>query len=179
MPLNEVLAKRRSHREFAATELTDEQVSQLCWAAQGISAAGGYRTAPSAGALYPITIIVGDRHGIREYLPQSHSLKTRGKTDVRKKLQAAALNQECVATAPACFIIAYDVGRTAAKYGKRAEQYCLIETGHVAQNLLLTATSLGLAAVPIGAFHAERATEILGLPRRLKAVYLIPVGHAK
>lgn len=176
LPLNEALAQRRSHREFAATNLTDGQISQLCWAAQGISGESGKRTAPSAGALYPITLLLADNRGVREYLPESHVLVSHGENDVRKELQAAALNQSSVGSAPVCFIIAFDVNRTAKKYGQGAERYCLIETGHVAQNLLLEATSLELAAVPVGALDKNRVADILGLPERLEPTYLIPVG---
>lgn len=179
MPLNEALAMRRSHREFTETSLTESQISQLCWAAQGLSSESGKRTAPSAGALYPVTVLFADRKGVWEYVPDSHSLLSRGEEDVRKKLQAAALNQPSVGNAPVCFIVAFDVSRTAKKYGKRAERYCLLESGHVAQNLLLTATSLKLAAVPVGALDEERVSSILGLPDRLQPVYLIPIGHPK
>lgn len=179
MPLNDALARRRSLREFGPQELTDEQLSQLCWAAQGISDKEGLRTAPSAGALYPVTLLVADRHGVREYKPQSHALLSHGEQDVRKQLQAAALGQESVGDAPACFIVTIDVAKTAKKYGKRAERYCLIEVGHVAQNILLTATSLELAAVPVGALDEKRIAKVLGLPDRLEPVYLIPVGRAK
>lgn len=179
LPLNEALARRRSHREFAAKELTGEQVSQLCWSGQGISSEGGLRTAPSAGALYPVTLLLADRRGVWEYRPESHSLASRRDEDVRKQLQTAALGQEMIGEAPACFIVAIDVSRTAEKYGKRAERYCLIEAGHVAQNLLLTATSQGLAAVPVGALDESRASSILGLPSRLEAIYLIPVGSPR
>lgn len=175
-PLNEVLQSRRSRRAFSAKELTDQQIAQLCWAAQGITDASGKRTAPSAGGLNPITIVVAGRNGVHEYLPQSHELISRGETDLRRELQAAALGQSPVGDAPACFIVAIDVQKTAKKYGSRAERYCLLEAGHVAQNILLTAEAYNLAAVPIGALSERRVSKILGLPSRLEAVYLVPVG---
>lgn len=177
--LYEILNSRRSRREFSSQTLSEEQISQLCWAGQGITAESNERTAPSAGALNPITILVADRSGVREYLPEMHALRSRGDTDVRKKLQAAALNQSAIGDAPACFIVTFDAGKTAKKYGGEAERYCLLESGHVAQNILLTAQSLKLAAVPIGAANANRVSKLLGLPSRLEAVYLIPVGHPK
>jgi SagB-type dehydrogenase family enzyme len=69
-----------------------------------------------------------------------------------------------------------DVARTASKYGSRAERYCLLEAGHVAQNVLLQATALGLAGVPVGAFDDRRVASTLALPPKLRPVYLVPVG---
>lgn len=177
--LSEVLNSRRSRREFTTQELNAEQLSQLCWAAQGVTGESGKRTAPSAGALYPVTILVADHAGVWEYLPESHALRSRGESDIRKKLQAAALDQSAVGDAPACFIITFDTGITAKRYGSQARQYCLLEAGHVAQNLLLTAESLKLAAVPIGAAQEKDVASLLGLPSRLEAIYLIPVGQPK
>lgn len=177
MPLATALKKRRSHREFAATPLTAEQLSQLCWAAQGVTDVTGGRTAPSAGALYPITLVMADKRGVFEYRPDTHSLIPHGDTDVRDKLQKAALNQSAIGNAPVCFIVTMDVSVTAKKYGSESERYCLLEAGHVTQNLLLTAASLDLAAVPIGALSESKFSKALGLPGRLRAVYVIPVGN--
>jgi SagB-type dehydrogenase family enzyme len=178
MPLTEALARRRSHREFADQPLTRQQVSQLCWAAQGVSdETRGLRTAPSAGALYPLTVFVIDEHGAYEYEPERHALRTVAAGDLRSELQAAALNQPAVGNAPVCVVIAMNVSRTAAKYKDRAERYCLLEAGHVAQNVLLQATALGLTGVPMGGFEPRRVAKVLDLAANLEPVYLIPLGH--
>ncbi len=174
------LAKRRSHREFAARLLSLEQVSQLCWAAQGITdREQGLRAAPSAGALYPITLFLVDAQGVYEYEPHGHALRCVRTGDLRGKLQAAAWDQLCVGAAPLCLIFAMDVGRTAAKYGHRAERYCLLEAGHVAQNVLLQATALELVGVPVGAFKDAEVAALLDLPGNLRPVYLVPVGQPR
>jgi len=174
----EALARRRSHREFADERLSIETVAQLCWAAQGITdVARGFRTAPSAGALFPITVFVADSDGAYEYRPDRHQLRRVVSGDVRKKLQAAALGQSSVGSAPVCMVITFDVARTASKYGRRAERYCLLEAGHVAQNVLLQATALGVVGVPVGAVEEKRVAETLELPRRLSPVYLLPLGR--
>jgi SagB-type dehydrogenase family enzyme len=180
MSLTEALAQRRSQREFTDQPLTPQQVSQLCWAGQGVSDENrGLRTAPSAGALYPLTVFVIDEHGVYEYEPERHALRTVAVGDVRSELQAAALNQPAVGNAPVCVAIAMNVSRTAAKYKDRAERYCLLEAGHVAQNVLLQATALGLTAVPIGAFEPQRVAKLLDLSANHEPVYLIPLGHAR
>ena len=174
----EALARRRSHRVFADEGLSVETVSQLCWAAQGITdARRGFRTAPSAGALFPITVFVVDRAGVYEYRPDKHLLRPVVPGDVRRKLQAAALGQAPVGNAPMCMVVTYDVSRTASKYGRRAERYCLLEAGHVAQNVLLQATAIGVVGVPVAALDAKRVASILNLPKRLSPVYLLPLGR--
>lgn len=176
-PLHQVLMQRRSCREFLARPLTAEQISQLCWSGQGVTNEEGFRTAPSAGALYPITLFVADERGVSEYLPRTNHLERRLSNDVREPLQRAALGQEYVGHAPVCLTIAFESARLSAKYGRRSERYCWLEAGHVAQNILLQASSLDLAAVPVGAFHDGDVAAALQLPSRLKPAYLLPVGY--
>jgi SagB-type dehydrogenase family enzyme len=177
MSVAEALARRRSQREFADRALSLEHLSQLCWAAQGITDQDqGYRTAPSAGALYPVSVFLVDRDGVYEYEPRQHVLRQVTSGDPRKQLQAAALDQPCVGAARLCLVIAVDVARSASKYGRRAERYCLLEAGHVAQNILLQGTALGLGGVPVGAFDDRKVASILHLPQHLTPVYLLPLG---
>jgi nitroreductase len=127
MPLAEALRKRRSHRNFSAESLSSGHLAQLCWAAQGINEESqGLRTAPSAGALHPITIFAVDVRGVYKYEPARHALRQSLAGDVRGRLQTAALGQFYVGEAPLCVVITMDVARTASKYGRRAEPYCLL-----------------------------------------------------
>ncbi len=178
MSVTEAIATRRSRREFRDQRLTPAEIAHLCWAGQGITdPSQGLRASPSAGALYPMTIFVADADGVWEYLPAEHALRLRIEDDVRARLQRAALNQTCVGDAPVCMLIAMNVGRTARKYGEWAERYCLMEAGHIAQNVLLQATAMKLGGVPVGAFNTERVNSILQLPGKLEVVYLLPLGH--
>ncbi len=180
MALVEALTSRRSRREFSGKALSLGQVAQLCWAAQGITDdVQGSRTAPSAGALYPITVFVVDANGVYGYEPGRHALRPALAGDLRRQLQAAALDQPCVGEAPLCLVITMDVAHTASRYGSRAERYCLLEAGHVAQSVLLQATALGLAGVPVGAFEDHRVAATLELPPNLYPVYLVPVGYPR
>ena len=177
MSLEQALAGRRSIRSFKAEALTREQISQLCWAAQGISdPKRGLRTSPSAGALYPLELYVVTGEGVEHYVPKGHALEKHREGDLRGKLQGAALGQSCVGKAPATFVIAAVVSRTQRKYGQRAERYVWMEVGHAAQNILLQATALGLGAVPVGAFRDEEVAKALSLPADHAPQYLIPVG---
>jgi SagB-type dehydrogenase family enzyme len=176
--LEDLLAARRSVRGFAADDLTDEQVGRLLWAAQGVTSDFGGRTAPSAGALYPLELFVVTSAGVDHYLPEGHRTEQKAGADLREELAAAALDQEALHSAPAVFVIAAEYARTETRYGDRAERYVHLEAGHAAQNLLLQAVDLGLGAVPIGAFDDAAVQEVLGLPTEWVPLYLIPVGVA-
>lgn len=178
MALNEALARRRSARAFSMQALSDAQLAQLCWAAQGVTDEEGYRTAPSAGALYPIELLIATADGVGHYRPRKHQIEWRTRQDRRSTLQRHALDQTSVGAAPACFIIVANIDRSAAKYGQRAERYCMLEAGNVCQNLLLQATALGLVGVPIGAFDDANIAGDLDLRDRQRPFYLVPIGHS-
>lgn len=175
--LDDALATRRSVRRFTDTPLTETEISQLLWAAQGLTPTGN-RTAPSAGATFPIEVYLASSRGIFHYRPQNHDLVAISASDVRSLLTKASLGQEAVRDAPAVFAVTAVIERTAAKYGDRALRYVNIEVGHVGQNLLLEATALGLGGVPVGAFDDDAVSEILGLSRDRAPLYLLPIGHA-
>ncbi|HEY5951117.1 MAG TPA: SagB/ThcOx family dehydrogenase [Kofleriaceae bacterium] len=172
--LASVLATRRSTRSFAGRDLDDAELGQLLWAGQGVT--DGHRSAPSAGALYPITLRVADRTGIWRYVPADHALVRESAADRRSAIATSSFSQETVRAAPAILIVTADVTITARKYGGRAERYATLEAGHVAQNVLLEATALGLGAVPVGAFEDGALRRALGLAATDLPLYLIPVG---
>jgi len=179
MSLEETLAARRSVREFTGEELTLEEIAQLLWATQGITAAWGGRTAPSAGALYPLEVYVAAADGLYHYVPQGHKAIVESRADLRGELWRAGLSQNAIREAPAVFVITAVCARTERKYGERAERYVKLEAGHVAQNLLLQAVALGLGGVPIGAFYDDQVQGALSLPADHEPLYLIPIGHPK
>jgi SagB-type dehydrogenase family enzyme len=175
--LEEAIAGRRSVREFTAEPLTWQEVSQLLWAAQGVTDPRGLRAAPSAGALYPLEVYVVLPEGVYHYLPQTHAINAVLDGDRRENLWEAGLRQDALRGAAAVFVIAGVYERTEGKYGERAERYVEMEAGHAAQNLLLQAVALELGAVPIGAFYDDQVQSALALPADHRPLYLIPVGH--
>lgn len=176
-PLVEAIVERSSVRRFDRRPLTDDELGQLLWAAQGELTEGG-RTVPSAGALYPLELYVVSGDGVGHYRPDLHELAVVDDRDLRDEVYAAALEQRAFATAPSVVVVTGVNARMAVKYGDRAERYVLIEAGHAGQNLLLQATAIDLAAVPTGAFQDARIAELLGLPDGVEPLYLIPVGEA-
>lgn len=183
--LEETLNKRRSIREYSSEALTLSEVSQLLWAAQGITDKRGKRTAPSAGALYPLSVylVAGNvkniSSGIYKYEPQNHQLVKIKDGDIREALSKASLGQPWVKNAPVNIIITAIYEVTTRKYGERGIRYVHIEVGHVAQNVLLQAVSLDLGAVPVGAFNDEDVKKILNLREAEQPLYIIPVGRQK
>jgi SagB-type dehydrogenase family enzyme len=178
--LTRALEARRSVRDFAPRRLSQMEISRLLWAAQGVTHPDGLRTAPSAGALYPLEVYLSTADGFYRYRPQDHRLVRVGEADLRGAMQRAALGQEAIGTAPAVFVIAAVYRRTAAKYGlERGARYVHIEAGHAAQNLLLEATALRLGSVPIGAFNDAELARALALPADQEPLYLVAVGEPR
>jgi len=179
------LRRRRSVREFRGEALTLAEVSQLLWATQGITGPEGGRTAPSAGALYPLEVSLvagkgGDvPAGVYRYRPHEHDLVCITEGDKRAKLAAAALEQEWLADAPVTIAIAAVYERTARKYRQRAERYVHMEAGHAAQNVHLQAVALGLGTVVVGAFDDAEVKRVLAIANNEHPVCLMPVGKPR
>jgi len=177
------LLSRRSVRSYLQEPLTLAEIGQLLWAAQGITGAGGLRTAPSAGALYPLEILViaGDVTdlvpGVYRYHPVGHTITRILEGDMRKRLSTNALGQGAVEKAPVVLVITAFYGRTTGKYGERGIRYVHMEAGHCAQNVYLEATSLGFGTVSIGAFDDRGVMDTLGLDPGEEPLYLMPVGR--
>ncbi|MEW6076151.1 MAG: SagB/ThcOx family dehydrogenase [Candidatus Omnitrophota bacterium] len=180
--LEEAIAKRRSQRSFSNKELTLSQISQLLWAAQGITERKGgrvLRSAPSAGALYPMEIYALTKDGLYHYLPESHALEVLRDGDLRGKLSGASLGQSSVSDAPLDIVVCAVYERVTSKYRERGNRYVAIEAGHIAQNIHLQAVVLGLVSVPVGAFSDEEVSKILNLPVDCAPLYIIPVGYSQ
>ena len=177
MSLAEALTKRRSQKAFVSKPLSTKQVSQLCWAAQGITdKERGLRTAPSAMALYAIHVFIVDDRGAHEYLPQPHTLRNLSVDGALDRLRMA-VGQASVESAPLSMVLAMEPARLEARCGKNAERYSLIEAGHVAQNVLLQATAMGVASVPVGGIDEGKVAAALDLPAGMRPVYVLPIGH--
>ena len=183
--VEKALLKRRSVRDYTGEPLTIQEVSQLLWASQGITDPRGFRTAPSAGALYPLEVyvVVGDvvnlEKGVYRYEPAEHSVIKVLDSDLRKQLAVAALGQGCVGKGAVDIVFTAVYERTTGKYGDRGIRYVYMEAGHAAQNLYLQAAALGLGMVTIGAFHDEQVAKVLNLPRDEHPLYIMPVGRMK
>ena len=180
MTLEQSLLHRRSERQFVSANLTNEQISQLLWAANGITdPEWGFRTAPSAGSAYPLEIYIVRPDAVYHYLPKTHSLELHLKEDKRPSFVRASLGQSYIGDAAIDIIITAVYDRTREKYGLRTERYVQMEAGHAAQNILLQATAIGLGAIPVGSFWDDVVISALDLPYGQDPLYIIPVGYVK
>lgn len=177
------LLERRSIRSYKDEPLQPDEVSQLLWAAQGITGQKrGFRTAPSAGALYPLELyavvnnVTDLSKGVHRYSPNTHELVKVIDKDVLRELASAALGQSCVRDAAIVLVFTAVYERTTGKYGDRGIRYVHMEAGHAAQNVYLQAVSLGLGTVVVGAFKDEEVRNVLSLPKKEHPLYLMPVG---
>ncbi len=181
--IEQTLAKRRSIRAYRDAPLTLAQVSQLLWAAQGITDAAGHRTAPSAGATYPLEVyliagnVEGLAAGIYYYRPAQHDLSLVTSGDLRAELSLAANSQALVKDTAISLLVAAVMERTAAKYHDRAPRYAHIEAGCVAQSVHLQAVALGLGMVVVGAYSDDAVRELVQLPDEEEPLALLPIGY--
>jgi SagB-type dehydrogenase family enzyme len=187
--VEEALKARRSHRSFSTRPLTLGQFSQILWAAYGVSGKSfGHhlKTAPSAGALYPMDIyaVLGARGvegltaGVYHYVPEDHHVECIQGGDLRASLAENSLRQMWMARAPVVIVITGEYARSSGKYGRRGVTYTHIEAGHVGQNIFLQAEALGLKAGIVGAFDNEGIIKAIGIPAQHDPLLVMPVGFS-
>ena len=185
MSLEEAIAARSSVREYSTEALSIAQLSQLLWAAQGITHGGRFRAAPSAGATYPLELFIvagsvdGLAAGTYRYDASNHSLHPHMEGDQSQKLlEASSFKQDFIAQAPVDIVICAVYERTTDFYGQRGVRYVHMDTGHTAENIALQAVALGLDTVMVGAFDDDAVGTAMCLPEGLAPLYIIPVGKA-
>jgi SagB-type dehydrogenase family enzyme len=185
--LPELLNTRRSRRDFSTKALSLKEVGQILWSAQGLAKGpeGQTRTAPSAGATYPLEVflVAGDEGvesidaGVYRYNWKRHELELETPGDVRRDLAEAALGQYFLVQAPASVVVAADYSRTTSRYGERGRRYVHNEVGHLSQNIYLVCEDLSLATVEVGAFYDEEVKKVLGFAGSLEPLAIMPVGE--
>jgi SagB-type dehydrogenase family enzyme len=181
--VEEALLKRRSTRDYKDEPLTLMDISQLFWAAQGVTdSRWSLRTAPSAGALYPLEIylvagkVTGLAKGVYKYKPATHQLIKIKDGDIKKQVASAALGQRCIENGTVVIVLSAVYERTTKKYGDRGIRYVHMEAGHAAQNIYLQAVSLNLGTVAVGAFKDAEIRKVLSIPESENPLYIMPVG---
>jgi SagB-type dehydrogenase family enzyme len=179
------LQARRSIRAFEPAPILLRDLGQLLWAAQGITSSDGHRTAPSAGATYPLEVYVlamnveGLSAGVYHYRPKAHELELVTAGDWRAQTVHAARGQQSIAQAPVVFVIAAVQSRTAGKYGVRADSYVAIEAGAAAENLALQAVALNLGTCFVGAFDDAAVRKLVALGATDTPIIVLPAGRPK
>ncbi|MCK5193954.1 MAG: SagB/ThcOx family dehydrogenase [Desulfobulbaceae bacterium] len=183
--IEETLLKRRSIRSYKSEPLAIAEISQLLWSAQGVTNRKGFRTAPSAGALYPLEVYIAAGNvtdldaGIYKYYPHRHEIVNTVKGNKRSELCRAGLGQSSIKNAPAVMVFCAVFERVTRSYGKRGIQYVHMEVGHAIQNVCLQAISLGLGSVIIGAFNDYDVKEVMNFELDEHPLLILPVGKLK
>ncbi len=188
-PIWEMLRQRHSVRRFQDTALQEAELSRLLWAAQGITRIGqgfGFRTAPSAGALYPVeTYLVihaveGIEPGVYHYGVEKHELDQLKTGDFRMDIARAALDQKSAYWANVVFVWTAILERSKWKYGQRAYRYIYLDAGHIAQNVALGAVALGLGSCQIAALYDDEVNALLDVDGvEESAIYMTVVGKPR
>lgn len=187
LSVEEAISQRRTVRSFSSRPVRKDDLSQLLYAAQGITDDRGFkRAAPSGGALYPLDVyaVVGEKGvdgldaGVYHYLSSGHRLERITAGDRRKQLAGASLGQMWMAEPPLNVVITSEYSRICSKYGERGVRYAMIEAGHAGQNIFLQAEALGLKAGIVGAFHDRKVIELLGIPKKHEPLLIMPVGYS-
>jgi len=181
--VEEALHKRRSIRDYSKEPLTIKEISQILWAAQGITEDKyKLRTTPSAGALYPLEIYIAVSNvkdlsaGLYKYIPRNHTVKKISDGDKLLDISNAALRQDAIENSSAIILIAAVYERTAVKYSSRTERYVDMEVGAAAQNIYLQSVSLEIGTVIMGAFKDDALKNILRLPENENPLAIMPLG---
>jgi SagB-type dehydrogenase family enzyme len=180
--IEEAILHRRSVRRYTKEAITLNDLSQLLWAAQGITSEEGFRTAPSAGALYPLEVYVvagdvdGLSDGVYRYRAEGHTLQRIRDHDLRSNLSECALHQTQITDAAVDIVFAAVFNRSTTKYGERGVRYAYIEAGHAAQNVYLQAEASGIGVCAVGAFYEQEVSELLALPDDETPIYILTVG---
>jgi len=183
--VEKAIGLRRSVREFSDAPISLSDLSQLVWAAQGVTGPGELRAAPSAGATYPLEVYVvaarvtGLPSGVFKYRLSGHELVRTHEGDVLREFARASVGQSCVEEAAAVIVLAAVYERTTGVYGQRGIRYVDNEIGHAAENVCLQAVALGLGTVAVGAFDDPAVAEELHFNAGEKPLYLLPVGKPR
>jgi SagB-type dehydrogenase family enzyme len=184
LTVEKAIANRRSQRDFTDEVMSLAELSHLLHYSSGLTdKRQGTRAAPSAGATYPIEVyaiannVEGLARGIYHYLISSHELELLREGDFRNEMSRAALQERMFKKANVIIALSAVFQRTQQHYRDRAQRYICFEAGHIAQNIYLVATSLGLGTCAIGAFHDDEFNRLLGLDGKNESVlYLLAVG---
>jgi SagB-type dehydrogenase family enzyme len=174
--VEKALLERRSIRTYKDEPLTLADISQILWAAQGITdPKTGHRTAPSARALYLLEVylisgkVTGLPMGFYQYQPQGHELVKIAEGDIKTKL-FQGVGQAPIKNAPAVLVF------TGMSESSTNPNWMYLEAGHAAQNVYLQAVSLKLGTVVMGGFKDEDVRKALNLSPIEQPIYIMPIG---
>jgi SagB-type dehydrogenase family enzyme len=173
MPLMEALNNRKTLRNYSQEPLSQQDLSNLLWAAWGINREDGRRTAPTARNMQQFDIYLIMADGWYLYEPRAHALVKLGNEDLR----AYAGTQDFAKTAPLNLIFVSDYDRMTSVSPDRLAFYSATDVGFISQNVYLYCASEGLATVVRGLVDREKLHEVLKLKPSQHVVLGQSVGY--
>ncbi|SDL30881.1 SagB-type dehydrogenase domain-containing protein [Modicisalibacter muralis] len=189
LPLDETIGARRTCREFDRQPIHMDDLDRLLWAAQGATGGAGLRTAPSAGAQYPLALYVAVGRvvdlpvGLYRYESNGHALEPISSLDARESLYEAALGEQpWVRNAAVVIVVAGDFKAMREHFhsqppaGRRGERYVYLEAGALAENVHLSATALGMGFVLAAGFDDERVKAAVNVRADIEPIALLCIG---
>ena len=185
LSVEEAFSQRRSIREYSEGPIDVSEAGQLLWSAYGITSPEGYRTAPSARALYPLEIdfvagnVEGLPAGVYRYNPRSHELQRTSEGDLRETISGTTFDQPFVAQGAAVLVFSAVYERTCSKFGEPGRDFVHMDLGHSAENVHLQAVALDIGTVVVGAFRPDEVKQVLSLAEDEQPLYLMPLGKIR
>jgi SagB-type dehydrogenase family enzyme len=191
LSFDDAVLSRRSIRGFGAKSVSLEETAKLLHFANGVTgrlegedgAVQLCRAAPSGGALYPVEVYAAALNvadldgGLYHYNAGENLVELVRSGNHADALRRITFTDE-VGTAALVVILTGIPVKTRLKYGERGYRFMLMEAGHIGQNLLLTATAMGLATVPLGGFIDDELDAFLGIDGLDEvSLYLFAVGR--
>ncbi len=179
--VEKALRKRRTGYKFTKRPMSLAELAQLLWSAQGVTSSAGDRTAPSAGALFPLETyaavgsVSGLAPGSYRYVPDRHEIVQVRAGDRRRQLAGASVGQRWMNHAPAIIIFSAVYKRTTGEYDRWGIRYVHMEVGHAAQNLALQAVALGMNTTMVGAFEDDKVKSLVGMSRQETPLYIVAI----
>lgn len=176
------LATRHSVREYSSRKLTNQEISNLCWAACGVSRDKDHRTAPTAMNRKEIRLFVLTADKAYEYMPTNNTLRFIANGDHRNLLASnnvnggGGLNQDFVNKAPVSLVMVIDYDLFGST-GESAKAMCCVDAGIVSENINLYCESVGLATVPRGTMDASALRKLFKLGEKQQPILNNPVGY--
>ena len=180
--IEEAIKNRRSIRKYKNQPLKLFQISQLLWAAYGVTDVRGFHTSPSAGAIFPLEFYVVAYNvealdvGVYKYNFQNYSLNKIKDENIQDDLCLASYRQPCIKNAMAVIVISGIYEKTINKYGDEGKKYVHMDVGHAAQNIYLQCESLGLGTVVAAGFDGDKVKSLVGMSEKETPLYVMPVG---
>jgi len=184
-----VIRSNQPRRSFRPDQLTQKQLSQMLWAAQGVTTDWGGRTVTSSKSTFPLTIYVlinnveNLESGVYQYISgerlPAHQLLPLKLGDFEETL-FSIVNQTPLKEPPLVVVVTGNLKKMATAYGGDShDREVYLEAGHATQNMYLQAESLKLGMIALPNFDEIQVRSLLSIPQENTIIYLAPIGLIK